>query len=153
MFHKILIGYDPRGEAKLKEVVQILKQKSVIIELCDCSGLDYVEATKKACEQFEKDFLIDGLILICGTGIGVTMAANRYSFVRAVLGDKTENVYYARRHEDSNCLCIAGGYDDGAVKVEFSSEEAEKMIDTFLNTDFEGERHAARVQKLSTLGE
>lgn len=153
MFKRILIGFDPRGEEKVSAIKAYLAEKNVVAEVCDCAGLDYVDATKKSCEMFEKTPNFDGIILICGTGVGVTMVSNRFSFVRAVLGSSFDVVYFARRHENCNCLCLQAGYDDGKHKIEISKKELFKCVDAFLDTDFEGGRHAERVNKLLTLGE
>lgn len=80
-------------------------------------------------------------ILICGSGIGMSIAANRYRSIRAALCHDSVTASLARKHNDANVLCL------GARLV--STEVAKDCVDTFLNSEFEGGRHVARVKKLS----
>ena len=79
-------------------------------------------------------------ILICGTGIGMSLAANRHSQVRAALCHDAFTAEMARRHNDANVLCV------GARVVGFGV--AEQMVKIFLGTDFEGDRHQRRINKI-----
>jgi len=83
-------------------------------------------------------------ILVCTTGIGMSMAANKVPGVRAALAINADAVKLAREHNDANVLAIASKYT--------SEPEAEEMIDIFLGTGFSGgERHARRLDKISAL--
>jgi len=84
-------------------------------------------------------------VLICGSGIGISMAANKVPGVRAALCWNEETARLARRHNDANVLCI------GARFIE--PELAAQMIRAFLETEFDGGRHQERVQKLTQLDE
>jgi ribose 5-phosphate isomerase B len=79
-------------------------------------------------------------VLICGTGIGISIAANRYSHVRAALCAEPVAARFARQHNDANVLVL------GARLI--GSEVARDCLAVFLGTDFEGGRHSARVGKL-----
>ena len=79
-------------------------------------------------------------ILICGTGIGMSMTANRHPGVRAALCHDAFTAEMARRHNDANVLCV------GARVVGFGV--AEQMVRIFLGTEFEGDRHQRRVNKI-----
>lgn len=79
-------------------------------------------------------------VLICGSGIGMSIAANRVKGVRAALCVTTEMADLARKHNDANVLCL------GARLT--SSEAAKEILKIFLNTPFEGGRHQTRVEKL-----
>jgi RpiB/LacA/LacB family sugar-phosphate isomerase len=81
-------------------------------------------------------------ILVCTTGIGMSMAANKVPGIRAALAHDEESAAAARRHNDANVLCLAGRDAD--------AEAACRMVDTFLTTDFEGGRHERRVNKMET---
>lgn len=76
-------------------------------------------------------------ILICGTGIGMSLAANRYRHVRAALCHDAFTADMARRHNDANVLCIGARSTGPGV--------AEQMVGIFLETDFEGDRHQRRI--------
>ncbi len=80
-------------------------------------------------------------ILICGSGNGVAMVANKYPRVRAALCWNTEIAELARKHNNANILALPGRY--------VSLEEAASMTKAFLTTDFEGGRHERRVNKIS----
>lgn len=82
-------------------------------------------------------------ILICGSGIGISIAANRYRPVRAALCHDGLSASLARRHNNANVLCL------GARLI--GVETAKDCVNNFLSSEFEGGRHAPRVEKLSTL--
>ncbi len=79
-------------------------------------------------------------VLICGTGIGMSMAANRHRGVRAALCHDAFTAEYARRHNNANVLCIGGRTTGPGVAVQ--------ILDIFLATPFEGGRHERRVEKI-----
>lgn len=79
-------------------------------------------------------------ILMCGSGIGMSIAANRFDGIRATLCEDEERTELARRHNNSNILVLPGRYL-GTVK-------AAKMVDIWLETDFDGGRHSRRVEKI-----
>jgi ribose 5-phosphate isomerase B len=79
-------------------------------------------------------------ILICGSGNGVCMTANKYEGIRAALCWKTELAMLAREHNDANILCLPGRF--------ISQYEALSSVLAFLTTDFEGGRHKARIEKI-----
>ena len=79
-------------------------------------------------------------VLICGTGIGMSIASNRYAAIRAALCCNVSMARLAREHNDANIICL------GAKLLSF--DEAVNMVHTFLNIDFSGGRHTRRVQKL-----
>ena len=82
-------------------------------------------------------------VLICGSGIGISIAANRHAHVRAALCDDVERVKLARQHNNANVLCLPARF--------VSYEQAEELIEMFLSTPFEGGRHAARIEKMNPL--
>lgn len=80
-------------------------------------------------------------IIACGSGIGISIAANRAPIVRCALCLTPEMAQLARQHNDANILALGARLTDEQTALE--------CVDAFLNTEFEGERHAARVEKLS----
>jgi len=80
-------------------------------------------------------------ILLCGSGIGISIAANRYSEIRAALVHDVTGARLCREHNDANVICFGGRM--------IGSDLAEECVNTFLSTDFEGGRHQRRVDKLS----
>ena len=80
-------------------------------------------------------------ILICGTGIGISIAANKYKGIRAALVDSVTMARLSREHNDANIVCM-GGRTTGPLI-------AEEIVETFLNTSFEGGRHQRRINLIS----
>ena len=111
---------------------------------------DYPVIAKAVCEKVLKTKDSVG-ILLCGTGIGMAVAANRFEGVRAVLAQSEADAYFARRHEDANVLVLAAGYSDGIKEVASCNRKAARMVDTFLNTGYEAGRHIKRVALLDKI--
>jgi ribose 5-phosphate isomerase B len=84
-------------------------------------------------------------ILVCSTGIGMSIAANKVEGVRAALVTNVESASITRQHNDANIMTIGARFTD--------AETAASMLDAFLKTDFEGGRHARRVAKIMQLEE
>lgn len=80
-------------------------------------------------------------IIVCGSGIGISIAANREPAARCALCTSPEMAQLARQHNDANILALGARITDDATALE--------CVDVFLNTEFEGGRHAARVEKLT----
>jgi len=79
-------------------------------------------------------------VLVCGTGIGISIAANRHKGIRAALCYDEETAILSRQHNDANVLCMGGRKTDKHL--------AGRLVDLFLTTEFEGGRHSRRVGKL-----
>jgi ribose 5-phosphate isomerase B len=102
-----------------------------------CDYPDFAHAVGRAVEAGE----IERAILICGTGVGMSIAANRHAAVRAVVCSEPLSARMARQHNDANVLCI------GARVVGVGT--AIDIVDAFLSATFEGGRHATRVAKIN----
>jgi ribose 5-phosphate isomerase B len=98
---------------------------------------DFSHPVASAVENGEFDFGI----LVCGSANGVAITANKHQGIRAAICWNEELASLARRHNDANIVCIPARF--------ISIDEAEKIVKTFLETDFEGGRHANRVNKIS----
>lgn len=97
---------------------------------------DYVHPLCNAIEAQEADFGI----LICGSANGVAITANKHQKIRASICWQNELAALARQHNNANVICLPARF--------ISTYNAQKMVDIFLNTDFEGGRHARRVNKI-----
>ena len=102
-------------------------------------SVDYPDYANKLCEWVLSGENRRG-VLICGSGIGMSIAANRHAGIRAALVNSPELAMLARQHNDANVLCLGARF--------VSQEAAQACLHTFLRTEFEGGRHAARVEKL-----
>lgn len=140
----VLIASDHAAfDEKAALKIFLLKQNYTVIDLGTDSkeSCHYPKYAKKLCEyllshqQSEKN--IRG-ILLCGSGIGVSMAANRYSGIRAARCVSVNDAKLSREHNDANVLCLGSRINSVA--------EMEKIIDVWLETAFEGGRHAMRLK-------
>ena len=102
-----------------------------------CDYPDFAHHVGRAIENKE----IEQAILVCGTGVGMSMAANRHPSVRAVVCSEPLSARMARQHNDANVLCL------GARII--GAGTANDIVDAFLNGVFEGGRHSARVAKIN----
>ena len=105
-------------------------------------SVDYPDFAKAANEKVLQNSNNVG-IYICGTGLGMCIAANRNPKIRAALCESTTFASYARRHNDANVLVLAGRY--------INKTKAIRIIKVFLTTNFEGGRHAKRIKKLKEI--
>lgn len=139
----ILISGDHAGVGLKAELVKKFKEEGHnVADLGPYTdeSVDYPDYAKKLCEELDADSFG---ILICGTGIGVSIAANKMPGVRAALCKTQIEAELARQHNDANVLCL------GARAV--TNEVNERIARVFLNTEFEGGRHQVRVDKIMAL--
>lgn len=139
----IAIGNDHAGPDYKFAIVDYLKEKGIEVINHGTDTLDSVDYPDFAnpVAKAVNDGAVDLGILICGSANGVAMTANKYEKVRAGLCWTKEIVELIRQHNDANILCIPARYT--------SIPQAVKMVETFLNTEFEGGRHQNRVDKIS----
>lgn len=145
----IYIGFDHRGsELAYTLVEKLLNMEESVNMPTELLGevVDYPTVAKEVCAKVKGDNGSIG-ILICGTGIGMCMAANRQKGIRAVLANNEEQAYFARRHEDANVLVLSAGYKDENFSIKQPKKVLE-IINTFKNTMFEGGRHTPRIEML-----
>lgn len=151
---KIYIGYDHRSvKLAYKLMAELTESGHELNEPFENNSEadDYPDIAMAVCERVQKDKKSMGLLL-CGTGIGMQIVANKNDGIRAVLAQTEADAYFSRRHENANVLVFAAGYDDGMYKVH-AVKNPEKIIETFINTEFEGDRHVRRIKKLKNIEE
>lgn len=143
----IYIGSDHAG-LNLKESIKTYL-KSNNVECLDVSlnvtdsACDYPDIALKLCNVLTKN--IDSVgILVCGTGVGMAIAANKIKGIRAVCASDSFSVKYSRLHNNANVLCLGGRVIGNGLGLE--------LVDIFLNTQFEGGRHIKRLDKIKNLG-
>lgn len=143
---RVAIGSD-HGALDLKKAVheQLSKRGHAVTDFgtTGTQSVDYpdfAEAVSKAVSAHEADFGI----LMCTSGIGMSIAANRFPHVRAALVHTPEDAALCRRHNNANVMCLGENHT--------SPSSAGRMVDAFLQTAFEGGRHEKRVEKLDHLG-
>jgi ribose 5-phosphate isomerase B len=131
------------GGVELKSLLkeELLKLGHGVLDLGTegSASVDYPDFAEAMAEAIRSGNAKRG-VLICGTGIGISIAANRYPFIRAALVTDVTTARLARQHNDANVL-VLGGRTMG-------QEVARDCLNVFLNTDFEGGRHQRRVEKM-----
>ncbi len=139
---KIIIGSDHAGYPMKEKVKANLQKQGVKVEDVGTyseDSVDYTDFGKKvACKVSDGSF--DRGILICGTGLGMSMVANRFRGVRAALANDLFSAIMSRRHNDSNILVMGGRLIGDALAMQ--------VVDTWLETRFEGGRHQRRIEKM-----
>ena len=140
---KIFIGADSAGFALKEELKGYLVSKGY--EVTDLgtdsdASCHYPIFANAVCENVKKDLNGSFGILICGTGIGMSMCANKHNGIRAALCSDTFSARMTRQHNDANVLCM------GARVI--GSCLAQDILDSFLGAEFEGGRHAVRVDMM-----
>ena len=146
MSNKIVIASDHAGYQLKEQLCAYLKSLDYdVLDLgtdTDAVSVDYPLKAQDLAYILQKDSEARG-ILICGTGIGMCMAINRYPFVRGALVYNEQTALLARQHNDANVLCLGGRTTD--------FDTAKKFVDIFLTTPFEGGRHEKRVLELGEM--
>ncbi len=138
----IPIGCDHAGFQTKQAIIQHLTSKGYEVKDYGCfseESIDYPDYAHPVAEHIEKNPGTLG-ILLCGSGNGISMTANKHQEIRSALCWKKEITELARQHNDANIITLPARF--------ISIEEAIEMVDTFLNTPFEGGRHAKRVSKI-----
>jgi ribose 5-phosphate isomerase B len=139
----IAIGSDHAGLDLKNKVIHYLNEKGYEVKdfgTFNSESVDYTDfahsvARAVGTEQHDRG------ILICGSGVGVSITANRHSHIRCALCWNAEIARLSRQHNDANILAMAGRF--------LSEQESHEIVDAFLNTDFEGGRHLTRIGKMN----
>jgi ribose 5-phosphate isomerase B len=142
---KIAIASDHAG-FEMKEIIKPflkgLKHEVKDFGTCDTKPVDYPDFALKVASAVAKKQYERG-ILFCGTGLGMSIAANKVNGIRAVLCYDTETARLSREHNDANILTI------GARVIDI--ENVKEIIKVWLKTDFLGERHLRRIEKIKDI--
>ena len=139
---KIAIAADHGGfelKDSMVEYIKSLGNEVVDLGTNSADSVDYPDYAKKVCEEIQKGNSHLG-ILICGTGIGMSLAANKFEGIRAACVSDVYSAKMSRNHNNANVLCF------GARVI--GDEVAKLIIKTFLENEFEAGRHQRRVDKI-----
>lgn len=140
---KIAMAADHGGFAMKEKIVALLKNLNYDVEDCGCHSLesvDYPPYAEEVCKRViagANDFGI----LVCGSGIGMSIAANRHRKIRAALCSDIYSARMSREHNDANILCLGSRIIGEGV--------AEEIVRVWLTTDFAGGRHERRIRQFS----
>lgn len=142
---KIALGCDHGGLEHKNAIGEFLKESGfevVDFGIYEQVSVDYPDIAKKVCESIVKGETERG-ILVCGTGIGMSIAANKYKGIRAAACSEHFSAKYTRLHNNSNVLCLGGRVVGVGTAIE--------LADLFVNTEFEGGRHQNRIDKIAEI--
>lgn len=142
---KIAVASDHRGVKaveQIKAIVAQLNHECVDFSPPGDSPVDYPDVAYLAADAVSRH-KAERAILVCGTGIGMSIAANKVKGVRAALCFDELNAQISRQHNDSNVLCLSGDL--------LGSSALRKIVETWLTTDFVGGRHQRRVDKIQSI--
>lgn len=142
---KIFLASDHAAFNEKNQLFEHLKQSHDVLDLGTHTpeSTNYPEWVKVLVDNVRKEQTMG--ILLCGSGIGVCMAANRYKDIRAALCRDEDDAKMSRLHNNANVLCLSGR--------KTPQELINKISDVFLSTSFEGGRHQTRVDLFNNLGE
>lgn len=138
----IAIGSDHGGFELKNHIVKYLKEKGYDIKdygVYNEDSVDYPDCAKPVCEAVMSGEAERG-ILLCGTGIGISIAANKHKGIRAALCSDVYSAVMSRQHNNANILCMGGRV--------LGRELAFMITDAWLETEFEGGRHIRRIEKI-----
>jgi len=142
---RVAVGADHAGFVLKEHLRRALEEKGLEVQdegthsTDSCDFPDYAAAVSELVSSGRADFGI----LVCSTGIGMSIAANKVRGIRAALGTTPDEVALARSHNDANILTLGAKYLDPG--------DAEILVDVFLKTPFDGGRHARRLAKITAL--
>jgi len=142
---RIAVGSDHRGvrlRAKLVELLKRLDQDVVDVGSDDQPQVDYPDVAAKV-GSLVSDQEADRGILICGSGVGMSIVANKFRGVRAAPCYDELAAELSRRHNDLNVLCLSGDITSDA--------QLDRLVEVWLKTEFEGGRHARRLAKIASI--
>ncbi len=138
----VFIGSDHGGFELKEHIISLLKEENV--EFLDCGtytkdGIDYPDVAKDVCEHVQANQGSKG-VLLCGTGVGMSICANKYKGIRAAVCCDTYSTKMCRMHNDANVLCMGQRVVGNGLALD--------ILQMFLTTEFEGGRHKRRVDKI-----
>ena len=146
MKRRIFIGADSAGYT-LKEEVKLhlasLGYEAIDMGCHSTESCHYPEFASKVCESVQADLNGSFGILICGTGIGMSMCANKHRGIRAAVCGDTYSAKMTRCHNDANLLCIGARVTGSCLALD--------IVDAFLGAEYEGGRHAIRVKMMEDI--
>lgn len=143
---KIYIGADSAGynlKEEIKEHLASLGYEVVDMGCNSTASCHYPEFASKVCESVQAELDSSFGILVCGTGIGMSMCANKHKGIRAALCSDTYSAKMTRVHNDANVICLGARVIGSCLAME--------ILDAFLGAEFEGGRHALRVDMMMNI--
>ncbi|TPR54274.1 RpiB/LacA/LacB family sugar-phosphate isomerase [Metamycoplasma neophronis] len=148
---KVKITSDHAGHLAKEELAKRLEKEGYDVELFGSTSADKSVSYAEVGIEFAKEILKDKddentkYVAFCGSGLGISMALNRFKHVRGARVTSEEDAHLAKLHNDANVLCMGGRM--------LESDQVENIFHEWENTQFEGNRHIPRINKLDEVGE
>lgn len=139
----IILGADHGGYHLKEQLSKGLKERGYRVQDVGCysaDSVDYPIISQKLALALKENPASRG-VLCCGSGLGISIAANRFPWVRAIVAHDHHTAVMSRRHNDANAICFGGRV--------IAPELAQELLDTWLNTPFDGGRHQHRVDLMN----
>jgi ribose 5-phosphate isomerase B len=140
---RIAVGSDHRGfdvKKRILDLLRTLNHQPIDAGPMTCEAVDYPDIAGAVASMVSSG-AIDRGILICGTGIGMAIAANKYAGVRAAPCHDDLTAEMSRRHNDLNVLCLSADL--------LGEKLIDRMVELWINTPFDGGRHVRRIEKIA----
>ena len=144
-FKKISLGCDHAGFQMMDSLLPYFKGKGIeVVNVGTDSGesCDYPVYAEKAA-RLVPNGEVDACVLVCGSGVGMSMAANKVAGIRAFVCNEPLSARMSRQHNNCNCLCLGGRM--------IGLEMAKEILNVWLAAEFEGGRHQRRVEQLDAI--
>jgi len=145
LVNQIAIGSDHAGFEAKEAIVKLLKEKKIPVKdfgTFSKDSVDYPDYAKNVAVAVSRNEVGEG-ILICNSGIGMSIAANKVKGIRAALCMTVELARFSKLHNNANVLCLSAGY--------VTIDELKKIVEAWLEVSFEGGRHERRVNKIKNM--
>ena len=144
---RIAVGSDHRGYSVRNHIIELLTQlghEVVDVGTDSPESIDYTDIAAKAAKEVGSGHSDMG-ILVCGTGLGMSIAANKFAGVRAAPCHDALTAEMSRRHNNLNMLCLSADL--------LGEKLIDRMVELWINTPFDGERHARRIESIARIEE
>ncbi len=142
---KVVVANDHGAVELAARVVKHLRERNIEVTYLGTDkeeSVDYPDQAEKAVNEYRKGGYDFGIVL-CGTGIGISISANKMNGIRCALLQDTYSAEKTKQHNNSNFIAFGG-------RVEYK-EPVEKIIDAYIDAEFEGGRHERRIEKMMAL--
>lgn len=153
-FRKFVISYDHRVDKKyVLKIKDYLTEKNIeFIEIKSdtTENNDYPILASKAYQEYLAK-KCDGMILLCGTGVGMNVVANKFAGIRSCLAQTEADAFFSRNDENANCIVFPAGKANEIYSVKICKRKMIRALDVFVNTSFEGGRHQRRLDEITEI--
>lgn len=153
-FKSFVVAYDHRVDEKyIQKIKEFLKEKNIALFEVKCendANNDYPILASKAHQMYLTN-KCDGMILLCGTGVGMNVVANKFSGIRSVLAQTEADAFFSRNDENANCIVFPAGKANEFFSVKICKRKMIRALNVFIDTPFEGGRHQRRLDEITEI--